>query len=326
MVVLATADMAYGEDRFTRLNIPDEIARARKMSHLHGRILVLKERGVVLHSNINPAYEALDPERPMEAFRRTLLQLREWGFAVDPTTVPETGPPGPAVAADRRSAESPMNPAEADALVARAAALVPEQRHFSGAPSLAVIVVAAPRQAILRPAELEDPALARRLTQDLLFGDPQLFEAGEGTAAEISGDRLIIRQVRTWLALDAEGSLVVVRPLRRAPASGLGVAAVIEEDVRADIQAVLRFASQVLDRLDRDRRLTHTVPSVALLGVGYGAWRTRAEHIASPSSMTMNVTGGDRASVRLPPAMRSERDPLHDAEDLTVLLRRVSVR
>jgi hypothetical protein len=176
MVVLATADMADGADRFTRLNIPDEIARARRMPHLRGRILVLKERGVALHSNINPAYEnpayeALDSDRPAEAFRRTLLQLREWDFD-DPTTMPEARESGSDVTGDRRSADSRISPAEAGELVARASALVPEQRHITGALSLAVIVVAGPRYAILRPAELENPALARRLTQDLLFGDP----------------------------------------------------------------------------------------------------------------------------------------------------------
>jgi hypothetical protein len=153
-----------------------------------------------------------------------------------------------------------------------------------------------------------------------------LFEAGEGTAAETPGNSLIIRQARSWLALDAEGTMAVVRPLHRVPIGGLGMPAVIEEDVRADIEAVLRFVTQVLDRLDGERRLTHAVPSVALLGVGYGAWRTQAEHMASPNSMTMNMTDGDGASVQLPPATRAERDPTRDAEDLTVLLRRVSVR
>lgn len=52
------------------------------------------------------------------------------------------------------------------------------------------------------------------------------------------------------MALDAEGSLVVLRPIHRTAQPGLGVSAVIEEDVRADIADVLRFAGQLLGRWD----------------------------------------------------------------------------
>ena len=83
VVVFATADLEAGEDRFTRPNIGDEIGRARSKPHLRNRICILKEHGVTLPSNINPAYESLEPEHPDEGFRRALAQLGEWGLRGD---------------------------------------------------------------------------------------------------------------------------------------------------------------------------------------------------------------------------------------------------
>jgi pimeloyl-ACP methyl ester carboxylesterase len=83
VVVFATGDLEAGEDRFTRPNIGDEIGRARAEPHLRNRVVVLKEHGVTLPSNINPAYESLDAAHPEEGFERALRQLREWGLRVD---------------------------------------------------------------------------------------------------------------------------------------------------------------------------------------------------------------------------------------------------
>jgi pimeloyl-ACP methyl ester carboxylesterase len=80
VVVFATGDLEAGEDRYTRPNIGDEIGRARSEPRLRNRVCVLKEHGVTLPSNINPAYESLDPAHPQEGFRRALAQLGEWGL------------------------------------------------------------------------------------------------------------------------------------------------------------------------------------------------------------------------------------------------------
>jgi len=80
VVVFATADLEAGDDRYTRPNIGDEIGRARSKPHLRNRICVLKEHGVTLPSNINPAYEAFEVAHPEEGFQRALGQLREWGL------------------------------------------------------------------------------------------------------------------------------------------------------------------------------------------------------------------------------------------------------
>jgi pimeloyl-ACP methyl ester carboxylesterase len=84
VVVFATADLEAGEDRYTRPNIGDEIGRARSKPHLRNRICVLKEHGVVLPSNINPAYESFEVADPEEGFQRALAQLRAWKLLADP--------------------------------------------------------------------------------------------------------------------------------------------------------------------------------------------------------------------------------------------------
>ena len=91
-MVFATGDVEAADDRYTRPNIGDEIGRARAEPHLRDRVVVLKEHGVTLPSNINPAYESLDPSRPERAFERALVQLREWGIGTATTT--SRGPSG----------------------------------------------------------------------------------------------------------------------------------------------------------------------------------------------------------------------------------------
>jgi pimeloyl-ACP methyl ester carboxylesterase len=92
VVVFATGDLEAGDDRYARPNIADEIGRARAEPRLRNRVCVLKEHGVTLPSNINPAYESLDLAHPEEGFHRALAQLREWGLGVDP--VRESSLPG----------------------------------------------------------------------------------------------------------------------------------------------------------------------------------------------------------------------------------------
>jgi hypothetical protein len=79
VIVIATADLQEaGGGQYVRSNIADEIARARGRGHLKARICVLKEAGVTLPSNVNPAYEHLDVDDPRPAFERALAQLSAW--------------------------------------------------------------------------------------------------------------------------------------------------------------------------------------------------------------------------------------------------------
>lgn len=103
VVVFATGDLEAGEDRYTRPNIGDEIGRARSEPRLRNRVCVLKEHGVTLPSNINPAYESLDPAQPEEGFRRALAQLRAWGLPVGgpPDAPPIAAGPSPPLPSER---------------------------------------------------------------------------------------------------------------------------------------------------------------------------------------------------------------------------------
>jgi hypothetical protein len=327
VIVFATADLEAEQDRYTRPNIADEIARARSKAHLRNRVCVLREQGVILPSNIDPAYEQLDPAEPGEAYRRALRQLRSWGY--DATVPPEASLQIPAVI--EPSAEvneaAPIARDEQSELLEHAQGLVPDRQHAASEVSLAVILAAGPRQTVLRPAQLEAADLARRLTQQLLFGDPALFDSSEGTDARMSGMTLVVRQSRAWLALDSEATIVVVRPIRRGNRD-IGLPAVIEEDITSDISEVIRFDAQLLEQLDPEQGLSTFVPLAALVGASYGAWRTRAELAASPNSMAMNIGASERVVGHLtPPGV--ERASLSGraeeiAEDLMVLLRRAA--
>lgn len=89
-LILATPDDKVGDSWQPRLNIADEIGRARSRDSIRGRVCVLKAASVRLHSNINPAYDRLDPEDLAPALTVLLEQLREWGLTtatVDPKHV-----------------------------------------------------------------------------------------------------------------------------------------------------------------------------------------------------------------------------------------------
>lgn len=209
----------------------------------------------------------------------------------------------------------------------RARALVPRANAVSET-SLVMAIACGPRQPVLRPAQLDDPQIARDLMQAALFGDAALLDPAEGTSPKVREGALLIEQPRARIGVDAEGSILVVRPAHRNRGWDGGLTAVIEEDVAQDLLVALRCADEILSRIDPTSRLTHVAPVAALLRGSYSAWRTRAEHAASPSSMTMNTTGRDDAIAVLTPPARPRPALRHQApelaEDLTSLLRRAS--
>lgn len=218
-----------------------------------------------------------------------------------------------------------VDPAE---MLDRARGLVPPSNAVSET-SLVVAVASGPRQAVLRPSELEDRQLARDLMQAALFGDAALLDAADGTSTRVRGAALIIEQARAQIALDVEGSIVIVRPTRRNRGWDGGLSAIIEEDITQDVELGLRFAYLLLELIDTTNRLTHVAPVAALLRGGYSAWRTREEHAASPTSMTMNMSGREDAVATLTPPTRPRPALRHQvtelAQDLTTLLRQSSV-
>jgi hypothetical protein len=330
VVVFATADREAGQ--FTRPNIADEIARARSKPHLRNRICVLKQSGVTLPSNTNPAYNQLDPDHPEPAFAAALDQLKAWGFDVEVPEVAADPPvPTPSRPAFSRRDVSSIAPAEsAKEGLERALALVPQVRNTAGEASLVLVATAMARAALLRPSELEDPALATWLEREALYGDRPVLERGEGTATGISGNSLVARQTRGWVAIDEEGTIVVTRPLIRGVDRSVVLRGIIEEEVLADLETDLAFVDRVLERIDPGQLASHIVPVAALLGATYTAWRTRAEQAASPNSMSLNMSGGDRIVTHLSlPAQSRETLSQHGstlARDLMVLLRREATK
>jgi hypothetical protein len=85
-----------------RPNVTDEISRARGKSHLRERVQVFKAAEVDIHSNINPTYEALDPENVAASFAVFERQAAAW----------EILDPSPAPAPARASAVGPIGPSE----------------------------------------------------------------------------------------------------------------------------------------------------------------------------------------------------------------------
>lgn len=330
VVVFATADLDTGADQYTRPNIADEIARARSKPHLQHRICVLKQSGVTLASNTNPVYTRLDPNDPAPAFVAALEQLKAWGFDV---AVPEAGD-GPAAAAARGTGTSnapARNTPSSESLAASlelALSLVPRSQHGGAETALVLIVVPAPRDALLRPSELEDPALAGWLEREALYGEPPVLERGEGTKTNVTCGNLVARQSRASVALDEEGAVVVVRPLTRGTDRSIILRGIIEEEVLADIGADLAFVDRVLAHIDPEGRASHVIPVVALIGASYTSWRTRAEQAASPNMMSMNTNGGDQIVAHLTSpaqprsALSNGRSNL--ATDLMILLRRAA--
>lgn len=61
-----------------RPNVTDEITRARMRPHLRPRVQVFKAAEVDLHSNINPTYEALDPDNVASIFTIFERQAQAW--------------------------------------------------------------------------------------------------------------------------------------------------------------------------------------------------------------------------------------------------------
>jgi predicted nucleotide-binding protein len=94
MLALCTADDQHAPDGtwHPRQNVIDEIGRARRLPHLALRVMVVKEGGVQLPSNINPTWEHVDRDNLAPTFESIVTQLEEWGML----NTPRTAEPWPA--------------------------------------------------------------------------------------------------------------------------------------------------------------------------------------------------------------------------------------
>lgn len=192
------------------------------------------------------------------------------------------------------NATAPLDPG---ALRDRAVELFPDQGQQWSDTTLTLAVAAGPFQTIVRPAELESASLADAIQQRLLFGAPALFDRRQGTNADIEDGTLVVSQegrhggrhgaqVRLW----ESGDLLVRIPM--SPSQGdTSLPVILQEDVEQELATLLAFADWLLERVDPTQRITHVVPAVRLDGGGAMAWRTRAEHAASPRSVSASTFG-----------------------------------
>ncbi|WP_338661278.1 DUF4062 domain-containing protein [Pararoseomonas sp. SCSIO 73927] len=217
-----------------------------------------------------------------------------------------------------------VDPAE---LLERATGLLPRQsRHYHHhGVSVAVGISGGPRQSVLRPARLEDPALADRLQQLALFGPSKFFTTRRGTEHGLKGSALEIGQERgASFSVDELGGVRVIVPLesdaRGAPQ------ALVEEDVSAAIRTGLQFGATILEEVDPTRALRQIVPVVTIQGASYHPWMRRAEVERSNGGMSMRMGSEAMPVTHLTPPERSRAALVQEldvlVEDLTTLLRR----
>lgn len=221
-------------------------------------------------------------------------------------------------------------PLDAGAVSTVALGLLPKTRRNGQAsyPTLHVGVAGGPIQRLLRPAELEAPALADSIHQQALFAEPKLFSRSKGVAQNIDDSTLVVEQERgACIRLGEDGSLLLSLPLERAEEgrrNGFGAFAVIEENVLRELSAALAFSAWLLDRIDPTQRITHIALAASIEASDHMGWRTQAEQDASPNSGTMRMGSGSNpptsSTDRPRVALRFQAAEL--AEDLMVPLRR----
>lgn len=218
-----------------------------------------------------------------------------------------------------------------DQLGRSAAALIPtENRNMAGAPMVDVAFAIGPTQRILRPVELEAPALSDALLQSALFGPDRLFDRSRGSKPELKQGALILSQDRgASIRLDEQGSMLLRMPLDedshgRGGFDMGGMMVILEEAAQQRLTTCIGYAAAVIERIDATQRVTHIAIATRISGVEHRAWRTRAQHAASPRSVTVAMVRADDrtpvVAVHRRAALRLDRTRL--IEDLLVPLRR----
>jgi hypothetical protein len=224
------------------------------------------------------------------------------------------------------NAAGPVN--EGD-MLERALKLLPkvDDRRSQGN-FIAMALAAGPRQALLRPSQLENSSFKKDIQKAALFGASPIFSPEEKTLANIRNGALELSQGddRGSFILDGEGSLVFKLPLdSNSRFSGM---IIVEEDVSDTLKQALSFGVEVWDAIDATQRISHATIVCNVLSGDFGTWRTRAEQAANPDSYSIDSRNSEKKPVHLNPAMRVrsalsyQRDEIVD--DLITLLKRQS--
>ena len=216
-----------------------------------------------------------------------------------------------------------VGPIDHENLLARAIAVLPSERrgYSSSGATLSLSVSGGPTQSIMRPIELEKPALADALHQKALFGERRLFDLSLGVDRRISGDTLIVSQDRhAQVSLNEQGTVLVTIPIRRTGRMGLEL---IYESVQEQIADALEYSSWLFDHIDPTQRLTHIAVAVTLAGADHMAWRTLRESEANPNQVSLGSGTGQYLPVSVHrPRAALRLDATHIVEDFVVPLRR----
>lgn len=238
-----------------------------------------------------------------------------------------------AIAIHRHELAHAAAPLDPEALARRATALMPEPTHghYSSDIALHLAIAAGPETGILRPAELEASALCLAIQQQTMFGPNPIFEIPDGADSRLQSDTLVVFQEREHATL-AEvilwptGDILLRLPLEESVGGGFAV--VVEEEVAERLAAGLAFAGWLLDHIDSTQRITHVALCAAVTGQVAAGWRTRAEHAASPHSVTSGFgrqAERERLVMMQPPHIARAAlgmDTQQLTRDLVALLRR----
>ncbi len=202
-------------------------------------------------------------------------------------------------------------------------ALPPLSRNAATDPSLHVIVAGGPHQEVLRPAQLDDPALVREIHREALFGTAAVFHGTQGVHHRVDHSHLNLEQDDRSVRISDDGTVRVTVPVLGERDSGW-LRAIVENDVREWTAVALRFAGWLIDLVDSTRRLADVAVIAALNDTGMHPWRSTGD-AGNPRRVQMR-TGDQSAVVPESPRRRARAALAADAgaiaEDLSALLRR----
>jgi hypothetical protein len=187
---------------------------------------------------------------------------------------------------------------------------------------LELACVPGPTQALIRPVQLEESTFARNIRRYLLDEDTGIFTSEQGTSTVIEGHALHFKQEDRFFQVDEQGSLLI--GLRLAEGEDLH-SVILEEDVQANLRLAISFSATILNFIDSVHRATHIYLAARIEGGDHRAWRTQAEHSASPDRIQID-DGSARVLFTLSPPVRPRATLVNQggtlADDLLVLLRR----
>ncbi len=189
-----------------------------------------------------------------------------------------------------------------------------------------MVLVGAPEQQALRPAQLEAQALSDAIQKEALFGDSRVFNHKEGSEVEVDGDQLVLSQDNASVMVTQRGDVRVVQAAQGERDGHDFLPALIEEEITESIKRALLFSDWLLDKIDPLRRLAWVAPVATITHAGYTGWMTSTQRRSSGNSVTMGMGGKEAVTVHLSPAVRPRPSLRPEAsilaEDLMVLLRR----